>query len=65
MQKVSPQESTLFQPSLDGLRAKSTGKYRELIKPIIKKLIPLSDDERIVAINEIREEIHLISPLRD
>jgi len=64
-QKVSPQDSSLFQPSLDGLRAKSTGKYRELIKPIIKKLLALSDDERIVAINEIREEIHLVSPLKD
>jgi len=48
MQKVLPQDSVLFQPSLNGLRAKSTGKYRESAEPIIKLLLSLAEDERMI-----------------
>lgn len=52
------------QMALAALRFKATGKYRELMRPILAELEMLADDERMAAINEIREELHLICPMR-
>jgi ParB-like chromosome segregation protein Spo0J len=67
MPKVLRQDSSFAsQLSLDVLRAKATkGRYQDLIRPIIEKLSQLPVDERISAINEIRESIHAISPMKN
>lgn len=53
------------QLSLNGhLHSSSTG-FAEKIKPLIAELALLPEHERIAAINEIREALHSVSPLRN
>jgi len=54
------------QLSLNGLKVVTvSGKFSEQLKPIVKELLKLSDYDRIEAINEIRQTLHEVSPLKN
>lgn len=53
------------QLSIDSLITHDKGKFKELLAPVIAELNTLSDHEKISAINDIRQALHEVSPLRN